>query len=192
MPDTPATSVPWIVPTITALLGYLFAVVGEWARDARTHKREREARKEARDDARTERRTGFQRQALVDLQDAISALAQTVLESHARRAAKAAGGARWEDAAPPGEVSLKALESRYDLVKLRARVRDEDVRDRADALLTATFEVLTASNEAEGVAAIRKVTASMDEANERIGAVLRSLDDIEAPHFEDAESGKLK
>jgi hypothetical protein len=61
-------------PALTLLVGFGVKSVSDWFQDRRALRREREARTEARRDQLRERRSDFQRQTLLDLQEAASDL----------------------------------------------------------------------------------------------------------------------
>lgn len=69
-------------PVATLLLGYLTKAVSDWIQHRRTTEREREARREARLEKLAERRITFQRQTLLDLQEAMMQLIRSAGATH--------------------------------------------------------------------------------------------------------------
>ena len=69
-------TVGWF-PVLTLLLGYAVKAASDWLQHRRTSERERQAREAARQDQLFERRTTFQRQTLLDLQEAVMRLARS-------------------------------------------------------------------------------------------------------------------
>src|SRR5687768_4612193 len=69
-------------PVFTLLLGYGTKAFSDWFQHRRAREREREARDAARRDQLFERRTSFQRQTLLDLQEAIMRLTRTTAEAN--------------------------------------------------------------------------------------------------------------
>lgn|ERR1700735_2607249 len=63
-------------PVVTLIGGYLLKVFSDFLQHRRTLEREREAREALRRNQLEERRTTFQRQNLLDLQEAVSDLAR--------------------------------------------------------------------------------------------------------------------
>jgi hypothetical protein len=79
MPEITTSS--WF-PVLTLLLGYATKSLTDWLEHRRNTRREREAREAVRRDQRFERRTSFQRQTLLDLQEASMQLARSVGAIH--------------------------------------------------------------------------------------------------------------
>jgi hypothetical protein len=73
----PLNSSAWL-PVVSGFGGFIFGAVTEYLRDRRASTRERESRTAARNLQQLERRTTFQRQTLLDFQDAVQKLAQRV------------------------------------------------------------------------------------------------------------------
>ena len=59
-------------PVVTTLLGFITAGIFEWLRDNRTSERERRARDANRQAQLLDRRATFQRETLINLQDAVA------------------------------------------------------------------------------------------------------------------------
>ena len=66
---------------------------------------------------------------------------------------------------------------------LGARVRDDAIRDLIDKLKTHSAEAINSPTPKDSERAISNMTVVFDELNQRIGEVLRKLDDAEQVEF---------
>ena len=173
------TNVSWLVPTMTAFGGYVSGFLVEWFRDARAHSREREAKATARSEAQTNRRHDFQRQSLLDLQDAICETVSDARQVYVEEAAQVLGGREWSKIAASVETSTKAMNSRDLVIKLRARIRDDQTRKLTEGVLVAVAHLLNAISDEAAKKTLGEVEASLRFACERIGATLKTLDEAE-------------
>lgn len=174
-----STNVPWLAPTLTAFGGFVFGVLAEWLRDARAYSRERQTKATARHEARTDRRRDFQRQSLLDLQDAICETVADARQIYVEEAAQMLGGREWSKVAASAETSTKAMNSRDRVVKLRARIRDEQTHKLTGDALVATARLLDAASDEAAKTNLGEVEDSLRIACERIGAALKILDEAE-------------
>jgi hypothetical protein len=182
--DAPATAssntnVSWLVPTMTAFGGYVSGLLVEWFRDARAYSREREAKATARSESRTDRRRDFQRQSLLDLQDAICEMVADVRQVYLEEAAQMLGGREWSKVAASVETSTKTMNSRDRVIKLRARIRDDQTHKLTGDVLVAIARLLAATSDEVAKKTLSEVEDSLRIACERIGATLRTFDEAE-------------
>ena len=180
--DAPAagsTNVPWLAPTLTAFGGFVFGVLAEWLRDARAYSRERETKATARNEARIDRRRDFQRQSLLDLQDAICEMVAGVRQVYVEEVAQMLGGREWSKVAASAETSTKAMNSRDRVIKLRARIRDDQTHKLTGDALVAIARLLAAPSDEVAKTNLGEVEGCLRIACERIGAVLKILDEAE-------------
>jgi hypothetical protein len=84
------------------LLGYGLKWLEGWFTHARTREREREARDDARRAQRREARIAFQRQTLLDLQEAMQQLARSAGAAHHHDLMAHRAGAPWGETSPAG------------------------------------------------------------------------------------------
>jgi hypothetical protein len=83
--DVPNMTVAWlpmVLPVVTLILGFAISAVTDWIKYPRDSERERAARLETRRDQLSEQRRSFQRQTLLDLQEAIQDLARATGAAH--------------------------------------------------------------------------------------------------------------
>jgi prefoldin subunit 5 len=182
--------VPWFVPMITAFIGFASGILTEWFRDARAYRRERAARLADRDETRNERRYSFQRQSLIDLQDAICELMGEVRLGQGQRTAQALVGKSWDDTRVSVENAQKMMTSRDRLVTLQARISDDLTRALTKALLVSVGSVIAAKSKENATEALGTVKDVLDGVSERIGTVLRTLDDAEDHEHHKTEGAK--
>lgn len=122
MPDTQTTS--WF-PFLTLVLGYRLKTFEAWIQDKRTAVREREARDEARRDLRVTRRDAFQRDTLLELQDAVQKLGRgTAAAQHADEMTFRQSNV-WRKELLPEDVNQQLFVAQRQTTLLSSRVRDE-------------------------------------------------------------------
>lgn len=124
-----ATFPVWLV-FVGPFLGYGVAVGTEYLRGRQTLLREREARQDARRAAREDARDAFERETLLQLQDAVLALmrntsrVQLETEKEYRRTKK------WGRSLLPEEIGGEpSLQFTWDVQRLRVRLLDDDLRE---------------------------------------------------------------
>ncbi len=172
-----STSPLWLL--VSTLLGFAAAFVSGWFRDSRASKREREAREAAKREQRFERRTNFQRQTLLDLHDAVMRLVRTTGEaSHRDEMASRAGG-EWGKQLLGEDLNIRAHLAGVQTMMLGVRVRDESVRNLLKKVKDESRATLLARNKAEADRATVDMADGFEKLNERIGELLRKLDDDE-------------
>lgn len=174
------TTISYWLPLLTAVLGYISGGFTEWMRDHRAYKREREARRDAKRGQRLERRNEFQRQTLLELQDASIKLMQTTTKLHLVDVSNYRKHGRRGVEPYPEQVDSDDQLANAQTALLGVRVRDEAVRtllqQMKDALCKAT---LLSRSEEESDLAMRIAGSKFVELNQRIGRVFRLLDDEE-------------
>lgn len=179
MPEA-VTSAGWF-PVATAFAGYAAGFVTEWFRDSRTARREREARAEKRADDLRARRAEFQRQTLLDLQEAMFQLARAAVALHHQDAMTFRNTGVWGRQPVSDELSEghRAALARTNM--LVARVRDEDIRHLVGQLRAHSAEASISRSEADAGRCIASMMGAQEQANERVGEILRSLDELAMP-----------
>ena len=164
-------------PVLTLLIGYGTKSLQDFVQHRWTVGREREAREAARRDQRSERRNQFQRETLLELQDAAFQLS------------RATGRICHLDKMAIQETGKKRplpddLDEGYRLAQVRTDMLSVRVRDQATRELVKRFRELST----EGVfaeiqdnrdLAINAVLDSQIKLNARIGELLRTLDDAD-------------
>jgi hypothetical protein len=174
MPDITTSS--WF-PVVTLLLGYAAKSLDEWLGYRRNARREREAREAVRRDQVFERRTSFQRQTLLDLQEAAMQLARSVgAINHQDKLAYNSTG-EWSKQQLPDDLSEGNRLAQARTGMLGARVRDDSIRELLAKLKTHSQETISSPSREDSERALKSMALAHDELNQHIGEVLRKLDD---------------
>lgn len=187
MADTASSG--WL-PALTALLGFVTASVLDWLRDRRaeqrernaaerTAAREREARDAARREQRFERRTAFQRQTLLDLQEATLRLVRATGEMNHLDTVASRGGGEWGKQLFGEDLNDRARLAQAQTTVLGVRVRDDAVRNGIKIVKNECVAATSSRSEEEAKRAMHRMSDAFDEMNERLGEILRKLDDDE-------------
>lgn len=170
-------TLPYWFPVATLLLGFFTKALFDWLDHRRTMAREREARKDARRAALGERRANFQRQTLLDLQDALARVQRCAASLHMedRRVFHEKG--QWQKHLYSEGLSEADRAAQVQSSMLMVRVRDEAVR----ALVEKVKSAAVSSSFTQGLEQSNDLLDQMGQlgeaANRRIGEVLRQLDD---------------
>ncbi len=177
MPD--ASTSTSLFPVLSAFGGYLIGAGTEYLRDRRIRAREREARAEARRLQLFQRRSNFQRETLLNLQDAIFALARASSRVHHLDEKEFRESGVWHRNRLPEDLDEEGREAVVKTTTYMVRVRDDGIRE-----LTRTFRDNAARlgicrSIEESRQAAEAMAAAVSPLHERIGLVLRKLDDDE-------------
>ena len=130
-----------------------------------------------------EQRTGFQRQTLLDLQEASIQLARAVAAIHHQDKIAYRTTGKWGKQSVSDDLSegIRVAQARTGM--LGARVRDDAIRELIDKLKNRSVEAVSSPTPEDSDRADIGVTVIYDELNQRIGEVLRKLDDAEQVDF---------
>lgn len=161
-------------PVVTLVAGAVLKAFFDSRSDKRRHAAEKAARDEARADALAIRSYEFQREALLELQDAAQVLIRGAGKSHYEDLRAAHAGKPWGTNLLSREANDKSHDGHTRLTRFRVRVEDQQIRDVADELSAACARrsVLRSEDEAEEV--LQSATALFLKLNEMIGAALRT------------------
>lgn len=171
----------WL-PLVTGAAGLISGVVIEWFRDNRTYRREKEARDASRRDNQIERRNDFQRQTLLALQDAVMALMRTVGQGHLLDLRAWHERREWHPEAYPNELNLANRDANGQTALLGVRVHDDSVRSLLQRLKSECNGLMGARDREASIDAYNEASALFVLLNERMGALLREMDEIELSH----------
>ncbi len=169
------TTVGWF-PVFTLLLGYAVKTFADWVQHRRTSEREREARQEARQDQLFERRTTFQRQTLLDLQDAMMQLMRTTGEMHHQDLMDFRKTGQWHKQLYPEDVSEDNRLANARTTVLGVRARDESVRGLVAAVKDHAPRAGVGRSKEECEREIDAAMVEFERFNQRVGEVLRELE----------------
>jgi len=172
-------TVGWF-PVLTLLLGYAVKAASDWLQHRRTSERERQAREAARQDQLFERRTTFQRQTLLDLQEAVMRLARSSGAMHHQDVMAFRKTGKWQRQLFDEELSENARLANARTSMLAVRVRDESVRSLVAVVKHHSAKAGLSTSEEEGNRELDAMAVEFERLNQRIGEVLRELDDDRA------------
>jgi hypothetical protein len=127
-----------------------------------------------------EQRADFQRETLLNLQDAVAKLARATgkmnhLDSIEYRTTGKWGGRRF-----PEDLNDDAHQANVSVMLLTSRVRDDDIRELAETFKSEANRVTLCQNAEEARYALEKMGIALRSLYERTREVLRKLDDGEA------------
>jgi hypothetical protein len=172
MPDITSTS--WF-PVLTLLIGYGTKSLTDWIQDRRTIKRERDARDATNRRELFERRTTFQRETLLALQEATMQLGRaTGAINHLDAMSFRNTGKRQ---LLPDDLNEGYRLARARTSMLTSRVRDVFVRNLVAQLRQFSVDSTMSATQDESNRAMKSMAQVHDELNQRIGELLRTLDD---------------
>jgi hypothetical protein len=166
-----------LLPVLTLLLGYGMKYLEDWVQHNRTLERERETRRALRQDVIAERRTQFQRQTLLDLQPALLDLARQAGQMHFHDLRDYRATGVFHSQAYPDDVN-EGLRAATALTSMLAvRVNDEIVRVLISAFKSAASDIGGAESPDDSDSHFHTMSTLFVELQERIGVVLRALDE---------------
>jgi hypothetical protein len=166
-----------LLPLGTFLLGYGGKSLSDWLLHRRTMERDREAREVARRDQLLERRNAFQRQTLLDLQDALMLLGRTYGQMHHQDVMTYKQTGEWQKHKFPGDLAEESRATQSHTSVLVSRVRDENVRELVQKFKDYGVSTLQCANRELGDRAMLLMATTSNEVNQRIGEILRKMDD---------------
>lgn len=176
MVDLP--SAVWF-PVVTLIVGAALKGLFDALTDRRALHREREARREQRLDAIRLRRTQFERETLLELQDVVLKLARHTGRGNYEDVVAHHKSGNWRKALLSDEVNKGSQEAQASLNRLRVRVRDEEIRRLAATFSETCAQVFMSSSKEAADEALARMSNQFIELQERVGDVLRSLDEYE-------------
>ena len=115
----------------------------------------------------------------MDLQDAICEMVAGVRQVYVEEVAQMLGGREWSKVAASGETTAKAMNSRDRVIKLRARIRDDQTHKLTGDVLVAIACLLAATSDEVAKTTLGKVEDGLRIACERIGATIKTFDEAE-------------
>jgi hypothetical protein len=167
-------------PVVTLIIGLVLKAVFDMTTDWRTASREREARQDQRRDAFRRTHIEFQRATLLELQEAIQQLARCTGQAHQEDVLASRAAGAWKKQPLTKEVNEDFLRARTSIILLRVRVRDEEIRRLAELFSSACNATIFSETEGAAHDALQlRVIPAVTDLHERIGTILRSLDDDE-------------
>jgi hypothetical protein len=164
--------------------------LSEWLRDGRAGKRERaiaEATSAREHDAREairriqlfERRASFQRETLLNLQDAVVKLSRAAGRIHHLDVMEQRKNGTWGGNLLPEDLNDEAHHANVALMVLTARIRDDHIREMVQTFRNYAGRVGISRTEQAEKEALARMVEVLEPLHQRIGEILRKLDDDE-------------
>jgi hypothetical protein len=168
------------------VIGYAGTLWGEARRDRRAADREREARREDRDDDRARReaeradarqvlREQFQRETLLQLQEAVQQVARSAGHMHHFDVVASRSTGQWGKNLYPEDVSDHDLEVTVRLLILTARVQDDQLRALLEEFRSLNSSYVAAKSEQAAQRVMDRSMAQYGVTVARLGELLRAL-----------------
>lgn len=161
----------WMVPFMTFLLGVFLTQLTEGIRGLYSFLKQRGDRRALIED----RRADFQRQTLVDLQDALQAFARATGRAHHEDVMAYRQSGQWAKTPISDEWNQKLLDATGRINALWVRVLDKELRDLVVATRNASVDADMAKSDVAAEQAMRTFSESLVRAYERLGDILRTL-----------------
>jgi hypothetical protein len=160
-------------------LGFASSQLSEWLKDRRAYEREQASRVSTRRDKQLERRNDFQRQTLLELQEeAIKVIQNASACHHVDKMSIRKNGKRGQEPYPEA-INLGVQLANARTALLGVRVHDEEVRSLLKRFKDQCSFAFLDDDEDMREALIQAAGSSFVELNNRIGKILRLLDDVE-------------
>lgn len=166
-----------LVAIITFLAGFAAKGVSDWLQDRRLTMRERDARREARRDFLRQRCSEFQRQNLLELQEASMKLVRATAQLYLHDEVSFRRTREWQREPIPGDVNEGTRSLQAETATLVVRIHDSEVRELTSDLKSACTEVVFGRTYEVSERIFQQLGPIHLKLNERIGLILRSLDD---------------
>ena len=168
-----------LLPVITLVIGAVLTALFQYFSDLRSDQREANSRREQRRDAAKLRRIEFQRATLLGLQDRVAELIRAYGKGHVADEAMFKQTGRWRTHLYPEGVSNEIFDVQREVTKLYVRVRDESVRRDVSTVIEAGVRAGLANDRDTAEREIMSAGTVTGRINQRIGELLRTLDDEE-------------
>jgi uncharacterized membrane protein len=190
MPDVVTSTAAGWFPAVTLLVGFATSSFSEWLRDGRAGERERataeaisgrerDAREAARRIQLFERRAISQRETLLNLQDAVVKLSRAAGKIHHLDLMEHRKNGTWGGNLLPEDLSDDAHHANVTLMVLTARVRDSHIQEMVQTFRNHASRVGISRTEEAEKEALARMSEVLEPLHQRIGEVLRKLDDDE-------------
>jgi hypothetical protein len=176
MPDI--TSTNWF-PVLTLLIGYGTRSLSDWLQHRRSVERERDAREATRRDRLFERRSTFQRDTLLALQEATMRLARATGAIHHQDTMSFRSTGIWQRQLLPDDLNEGFRLAQVETSTLAARVRDDATRELVARFRKLCADSVISVSQAQGDGLMTNMSPMLDDLNQRIGELLRTLDDAD-------------
>jgi hypothetical protein len=155
------------------VLGYGIKAMSDWVQ----HGWDVKERKEAKLDKNWERREGFQRATLLELQEILSDMMRNMGAIYHAEVAAGRAGSEWRKNLMDEALYDESFRVMKRSNVLRVRVQDEQVRTLVKEMKDTSIGIIKSRDEKSGKKALSDMANVWDKLNERIGELLRKIDE---------------
>jgi hypothetical protein len=166
-------------PVVTLVIGIVLKIVADVFADRRALKAQKELRDHENRYTSMIRRTAFQRETLLKLQECVQDTSRAANEVFLSDLANASLGHGWSRAKIPEEIDQKFFNTQRKLSLLQSRVRDEEVRTICEKMKSYLIKFSFPKDQNEAMELLGHISSQSDQLNERVGLILRELDEAE-------------
>lgn len=166
-------------PVITLIVGAVLKALFDWLTERSAWKRDSEARREQRADVLRLKRADFQHTTLLEFQDILGQMIRKTGEAHHHDVMNSRKAGKWQKELLGDELNDELANLQRSFAKLRVRIRDDLIRNVSMQFSTHSVEVLMARDQGASDVAIMRMGESLEVLNERIGELLRLIEEDE-------------
>lgn len=170
------TTQTWF-PLLTFVLGYIGRSLSEWIQERRLIRREQHARSASRKEHLEERRSNFQRENLLNLQEALFRLARGAGGAHHHDLMVAKRTGKWQKQLLPKDLDEMLTDAQARTAMFMVRTQDAGLREQVQQLKKLEVDITMARSRSDSEEAMASMGKLFIECNFRIGELLRRLDD---------------
>ncbi|MET4675887.1 MULTISPECIES: hypothetical protein [unclassified Luteibacter] len=160
-------------PVITLILGAALKGMGDFILEGQKAKREIQARLESNAETRRARAVDFQRETLLDLQEALQGMARATGRTNFEDIMNYRATKKWQSTRLSEDASAKFQEFAVKVTRLRVRVEDDETRNMTAEFSNRCTSVSRASDENDSDLKLAEAIQVFSKLNERIGDLLR-------------------
>ncbi|PYV75386.1 MAG: hypothetical protein DMG96_17365 [Acidobacteria bacterium] len=187
MADATAASATGWLPVFTLLLGagitLVATVITSLLQHRLTSQRERETRRELRRDQLAERRADFQRETLIQLQEATTDLSRAVGWASGQDETAFEQTGQWGKREHHTDVDVQANVAMGRTLMFMVRLRDRPLRDLVEEFRIQVIQVLGSTDKQHSHRSFANMQDEYEKVQRRLGELLRTLDDEESSTF---------
>jgi hypothetical protein len=174
MPDGSGSS--WL-PFATLMIGYGVKSIEDWIQHRREMAKDREGRLATQRDQRIANRITFQRETLLQLQEAVQKLGRATgrtnhLDEMAFRKTN-----EWGKQMLPEDLNEGYFAASTQTALLSSRVRDDTVRQLTESFRAVSSKAILAETAADAHSQLQSLMGISNELHGRIGKLIRTIDD---------------
>jgi hypothetical protein len=165
-------------PAVTLILGAFLAFVSEALRDRRAARREVSLLAERRHDDAQRARVEFQRPTLIALQEEIHKMGRLAGRIHHHNLMNGRNTGTFGTSHLPDDLNEDFALCARTVAMLRVRAADDEIRALTKAVVASFVAILFAADRDTAEKLFSASNDPIDTFNERLGVVLRSLDEV--------------